>query len=547
MLRARCNERGAALLLSIVVLVAILGISAAYFTLVVGESKAQHSQSSATSAGYVAEAGLTQAMMELRTGQDLDGNGAVGATAGAFNGSPYSVTVTDMGDGTWQLLSTATVDGSTRAIEARVLVSLPLPAPGMNAQAALAILGQVGKKGKVDLHLKKPSSVGGNDDVVEPSEDEMWTSESTSPIAVDGHDAAGVKPDLPGLGIEDGTTYTAITQKIADQILKGKIPGDAFIGDPMNTIYDKKGNPATSSILPLQTNPASLNYENMNVIQDEIVNYVDTVLVPNANITITANNTKIKSDTTWGGPTDPKIVLLDSNKVEVQTDVKVEGWGTLLVLGDLSLLNKSIFTWHGDVIIMGGKNNDAKFQNHHATLTIDGSVMVLGTDSKKKTSKLVLDNAEKVNDSWTTINGPLLVWTSNNTDKAEKAEFKVKHGRVEINGFIGVYGDKTKLDVKIDDKKNQEDGGFIMNGGIVVAVPGSDAKHKVKIHLHGDDIGIFYNSVEVDKAVAYLTSFAQNLSTTNLQPTYQIVSWRAVVPTGPVSLPTSAGTTAYQP
>lgn len=547
MLRARCRERGAALLISVVVLVAILGISAAYFSLVMGESKAQYSQSSATSAGYVAEAGLTQAMMELRTGQDLDGNGSIGSAAASFNGSPYVVTIADMGDGTYQLRSTATVDGSTRAIEARVLVSLPLPAPGLNAQAALSILGKVGKKGKVDLHLKKPSSLGANDDVVEPSEDEMWTSQSTSPIAVDGHDASGMKPDLPGLGIEDGTTYTTITQKIADQILKGKIPEDAFLGDPMSTIYDKKGKPATASIVPLQTNPASLNYENMNTIEDEIVSYVETNLVPNANITIKANNTKISTDTTWGSAVDPKIVLLDSNKVEVQKDVKVEGWGTLVVQGDLSLQNKSTFTWHGDVIVLGGKNNDAVFQNHHATLTIDGSVMVLGTDSKKKKSKLVLDNAEKVNDSWTTINGPLLVWTSNNTDQAEKAEFKAKHGHFEINGFIGVYGDKTKLDVKIDDKKNQEDGGFIMNGGIVVAVPGSDAKHKAKVHLHGDDIGIFYNSVEIDKAIVHLTSFAGNLPTTNLQPTYQIVSWRAVVPTGPVSLPTNSVTTAYQP
>jgi len=510
-----------------------MSLSGAYFMVVMSEAKTQQSTASGTSAFYVAEAGLAEAVMELRTTVDLDGNGAVGSAAGTFNGSPYNVTMTDMGDGTLQLTAVATVDGVQRAVEVRITSAPPIPAPGLGAQAALAVLGKLGKKGKLDLHMKKPGAQGADDDVVEPDEEAEWTSESTSPVAIDGNDAAGVKPALPAVGIEDATTYAKVTDKIAHDMFHGKIPEDAFLGDPVVTIHSDKheGIDMLASIAPLQTNPTSLNYENLNDIADQIEVFVDTQLIPSANVTVSGKNVKISKDTTWGSPNAPQVVLIDGNKVEVQPNVTVTGYGTLIVQGDLSLLNKSTFNWTGDVIIMGGTNKDALFQNKMGTLTVDGSVLVLGTDSNKKRSVLSLHNdINKTNVSTTTINGAVLVWTGNNTDKAEKAEFKAKHGRFDIDGFIGVYGDKTKLDVKIDDKKNVEDGGFTVHGGVVVAVPGSDEKHKAKVHLHGDDILIQYDSIAVEAAIGKLLSFASLMEEVPVQESYQIVSWRRVMP-----------------
>lgn len=524
------REQGSALLVSVIAIFVMLGLSTAFFMIVLGEANTQHSTQAGTDAFYVAEAGLAQALMELRTGEDIDGDGTVGSAAGTFHGSPYAVSLTDMGDGTLQLVAVATVNGTSRAVEVRVTSAPPVPLPGFGAQAALAILGKLGKKGKVDLHLKKPWNE--TDDV-----EGDWTSDSTSPIAVDGTDAAGVKPDLPGLGIEDSDTFNKVSQKIAEDILKGKIPEDAFLGTP-NTIVDKKGNPVSASVYPLQTNPTSLNYENMNVIADQLEVYLDTSVIPSADVFVSGADAKISVNTTWGTPTDPQVVVIDANKATVQPNVEVSGYGTLVVQGDLSLLNNSKFDWHGEVIIMGGTNKDAVFKNKKGHLNVDGMVLVLGTNETKGKSKLELHNdIDFTNDSTTTINGPLLVWTGNNSDKEEKAEFKAKHGNFDINGFIGVYGDKTKLDVKIDDKKSAADGGFIVHGGIVVAVPGSDEKHKAKVHLHGDDILIQYDSVAIENAISALLAFANQMPDPFLQESYQIVSWRRIVAPNAVPVP----------
>ncbi|MBI2901587.1 MAG: hypothetical protein HYY17_15495 [Planctomycetes bacterium] len=543
----RTRERGTALLLTVIVISMILGLSVSYFTIVMGEARTQHSTSSGTGAFYVAEAGLAQAVMELRTAQDIDGNGVVGACAGSFNGSPYTVTMTDMGDGTLELVAVASVNGTARAIEVRVASAPPVPVPGLGAQAALAFLGKTGKKAKIALHMHKPHEEFKNPDadgMDDDGDEDLWTSTSASPIAIDGNDAAGVKPNLPGLGIEDPVAYEAVTDRVAHDMYHNKILPDTIIGDPMATITSKKhgGITESASIAPLQTNPTSLNYENMNVIADQIEVVVGEMSTAPGVITIAQNNYKFQGETTYGNQVAPATVVIDAEKVEVTPGATVTGYGTLIVRGDMSILNNAKFNWTGDIVVLGGSNRDAVFRNKHGELTVNGTVIVLAGDENKKKATMRLDNDTGKHDGSTVINGALLVWNGNETKTQDKAEFKAKHGDFEINGFIGVYGDKVKFDAKMDHhhhdhadpdheahKPRHKDGSFVVHGGVVVAVPGNDEKHKVKVHLHGDDILIQYDSVAIENAIMQLVNFGQ-LFTPPMPATYQVISWRRIVP-----------------
>jgi len=532
-MKNRKPERGSALLLTAVIGILVLGLGAAFFTMVMGQSRTQESLMRGGDALLVSEAGIVRALEELRSGIDYDKNGVLGGISAArFNHADYAVQFSDPKDGTFILTAEARKNGVRRAVEVRVAPGgAPVPAPGMGAQAALAILGQLGKKGKVAIHMKKPSKHGDDADADgDPADDDAaWTSESTSPIAVDGHDSSRLKATVAGLGIEDPDLYAKVTQKIAEDIRKGKIPADTFLGDPMNTIYDKKGNPVSSSITPLQTGPMSLNYENMNVVADQIEKNIDTTLIPNADTVVTGKNVKISSPVVYGTPASPQTVVFDADKLEIQRGGSVTGYGNLIVTGDAALLNDSVLNWTGNVIILGGKNKDATLKNKKGNLTVDGTILVLGGDSTKKKSKLELHNdIDQTNQGNTTnITGAVLVWTGNNTDKAEKAEFKAKHGHFNIDGFIGVYGDKTKFDVKIDDKKHQADGHFVVQGGVVVAVAGNDDKHKAKVHLHGDDILINYNSFRVEQALERLKGLMGQVDPSSAV-NYSIVAWREI-------------------
>lgn len=528
------RQRGSALLLTAVIGVIVLGLGAAFFLIVMGEGRTQDALSQGTQSLLVVEAGIVRAVHELRAGQDYDKNGTVGAVEGTFNSAPYLVTLADPGDGTFLLTGEAEKNGVRRAVEARVAQAPPIPAPGLNAQAALAILGQLGKKGKIDIHLKKPHDKGKDDDAVEPDEEEAWTSESTSPIAVDGHDSSGAKKGVPAVGIEDPTTYAKVADKVAHDIYHGKIPADVFVGTETFTIHSDKhgGIDVPSSLGPLQTGGGSLNYDNMNAIADQIETYVDNTLIPSADAIVAGKDARITGPVVYGSPTDPQTVVFDANKMTIEKGGSVTGYGDLIITGDATILDGGTLNWTGNVIVMGG-NKDAVLKNQKGSLTIDGTALVLGTSAKKNTSKIVLHNDldQTHQGNYTRIDGALLVWTGNNTDKAEKAEFKAKHGHFDINGFIGVYGDKTKFDVKIDDKKHQADGHFNVQGGVVVAVPGDDEKHKAKVHLHGDDILINYNSVNVERAINRLLALTGKLSDP-VPATYQIISWREIVPPG---------------
>lgn len=317
----------------------------------------------------------------------------------------------------------------------------------------------------------------------------------------------------------------------------GKIPPDAIIGDPMNTIHSDKhgGIDQMASVANVQ-NP-SLSAERLYDIADNIVSAVQTKLEPMAVRTITGDVTR---DANWGTPSAPEITVIDDNKHKIHPNVTVTGSGVLIIRGDLHLQKGSTLNWNGSIIILGGRNNDAVLKNNQGNLNVTGNVLVLGTGQNMKKSKLLLHDDQAKNDAVNVIDGAILIMSGNRTDQSEKAEFKARHGDVDIRGFIGVVGDKVKFDVKVEDKDKHDkhghsslDDSFRVHGGVVVAVPNNAEKHKAKVHLHGSDILIKYNSENVDRAIRGLLDLAGTYLPDALPVEYTVVSWREL-PAGAV-------------
>lgn len=70
----------------------------------------------------------------------------------------------------------------------------------------------------------------------------------------------------------------------------------------------------------------------------------------------TQADSPINQNITWGGPDDPKIVVCytPDTTVSVKFNGTCEGWGILVVHGDLNLAGT--FTWHGLVIAYGDQS-----------------------------------------------------------------------------------------------------------------------------------------------------------------------------------------------
>jgi len=120
---------------------------------------------------------------------------------------------------------------------------------------------------------------------------------------------------------------------------------------------------------------------------------------------------------------------------------------------------------------------------------------VLGSDNGKAKIEFNNDDTQE-NDSYTRLRGSILA--SGGSGDKSKAEFKVKTGDVEIDGFINMIGTKTKIDIHQKHKTGgpkdawllNDDSDILIKGGISLMVPDAakDKKEKaeIKIHSHID-------------------------------------------------------------
>lgn len=134
--------------------------------------------------------------------------------------------------------------------------------------------------------------------------------------------------------------------------------------------HDADGNPTGDPGLPgvavmtsadsaeVMNNGGSTGVDNgvaVDTTTSDPLDYVQEYLT-NYDYRYTQADSPINQNITWGGPDDPKIVVCytPDTTVSVKFNGTCEGWGILVVHGDLNLAGT--FTWHGLVIAYGDQS-----------------------------------------------------------------------------------------------------------------------------------------------------------------------------------------------
>jgi hypothetical protein len=239
---------------------------------------------------------------------------------------------------------------------------------------------------------------------------------------------------------------------------------------------------------------------------------------------ISKNDRVITTTQTWGTPLYPEITVVDAQRLTIQSGATVQGAGVLVVNGDISIKQLSGLKWEGTVIVTGGtgaKANDAFIRNERGSLEVTGTTVILGTGASK--AKIQINDPTNQEDASTKFDGAVLVYAGKEDDKADKAEFKINHGGVEMDGLLALIGDKVKLEIH----KEKSDKQFVMDGAVILAVPDDEKKTQANLKLSGYT-SITYNSQKVKDAIAGLMNFLITYGAIDVR--YSITSWREVTP-----------------
>ena len=192
-----CHESGMAMayaLLVIMVLVAVVG-STVSFALTTTKLTGERMDSSL--AFYLADGAIETAKFEIGEDTDPDNDG-IGNVTGSTSLGSYSVTVTDLGGGYHQLLSTGTVEGRSVKLEVILerVVNTRFP------QGAMSILGNVGD---FDIDIEEDGD-----------------------LIIDGG-------NTPAISVSDFGAYQTIGGAFAGAIDSGDFPSINLSGTPLDT------------------------------------------------------------------------------------------------------------------------------------------------------------------------------------------------------------------------------------------------------------------------------------------------------------------------
>ncbi len=500
------GERGSALVLSFVIVVVLAAAAAALVSLTVVESQARSASLEGEQAVEDADAAVALKLLELNDADD--------ATARTYEGAGRVSTIALEKRGAMLLgKARGEIGRESRDVEVVFGRRFALPFPGAGGGGALAIYG--------DPDKAKLKIAGVDKDLGDDG--------SAGVVVSDGHDAAGLRPGIPGLAVE-GDAFDRIMSGLAKKMLdekKAKIPGTVFDGEPVVdvNVYDKKGKyEGTITTSAVEVDGGQLDYPRVESLADSIIASLRSNVMPGATVIDTGSKgIDIKGGLTiWGTPFAPRVTVVTGKDLRVDGGAVVRGSGILVVTGNLNLHHATL-EFDGPVIVFGDKDkksDDPKLHLHHGTMTINGPLLLLGDDSSK-TAKLHLHNDDKTNDGLATINGPVLAIAQG--DKKTKAELKAHHGDVEINGVVMLAGDRAKLDVGKDKRDT-----FRVDGGVVVAVP-PHTKDKTKADIRLDNgTAIRYDSVEVERSIRALNGLAGQIGAPEdlFTEGYRVMSWR---------------------
>ncbi len=344
-------------------------------------------------------------------------------------------------------------------------------------------------------------------------------------IVISGFDAGG-GPNRLALGVGDADTLDAIINDLGQHMKKGGDLEDTLVGNPMNTYTDKKGNSFTASVGQVDTKgfDADLMEEYAQILANNARS-----LTPTQTFDLGAEE---KDDTILDpdgdgyvrlGEQEEDVIYMTNGTLKLDRNLVIEGTGTLVIDGGKLDLKHATFDWDGDIYILGNETKgDAQFKVRHASVDITGDIFLLGSDNGKV--KMDLHNDDGKNDGYTKIKGSILALGG--TGDKSKAEFKVNHGDLDIEGFITMCGTKTKLDIS-QQAPHFGKSDIRIEGGICLVVPEAENEKKekaeIKLHARGGGEGDFviqYNSDIVKAAAKRIGKLL------DLPPKHTVVSWQ---------------------
>jgi hypothetical protein len=499
------GEKGSVLVVALLIVVLLGGMTAAFLAVSTSQSRAVTAQDTSVQALYITKAGIGLAMNELNTGVDTGGDG-LGFVHGTFAGGTFTVSAIASGT-SFIITANGTLGNDKRAIETVIAPVPSVPLPTINSEASVGVFGDPTKM-KLSLPGHRQSG-----------ESEDWD----KMVKLSGFDTSANHQNVLGLGIQGADAYKSVMDKIAKKIADGKIPADIFEGDPIvdYIIGDKKKKETVIStsigMVPTPSLDAAYWQDKAELIAEAIAN-----LTPDR--IISENDRVITTTQTWGTPLSPEITVVDAQRLTIQSGATVQGAGVLVVNGDISIKQLSGLKWEGTVIVTGGtgaKANDAFIRNERGSLEVTGTTVILGTGASK--AKIQINDPTNNEDASTKFDGAVLVYAGKEDDKADKAEFKINHGGVEMDGLLALIGDKVKLEIH----KGRSDKQFVMDGAVILAVPDDEKKTQANLKLSGYT-SITYNSQKVKDAIAGLMNFLITYGAIDVR--YSITSWREVTP-----------------
>ena len=467
------RDRGVVLVISLVMALVLSSMIAASVMYSLSETKSLHDRTDRSLAFYLAETGVESAKWEIGEDEDPDGDGSGNTTANISSGS-YAVTATDLGNSTFQLVSTGSNGGTSVTLEVNVKRTVNTRFP----QGAISVVGNIND---LDFEIEKDAN-----------------------LIIDGG-------NTPAISFSDLNVYNRIAQEFVTAINNGTFPASNITGSPLNTFTFA---PYAPIDLPIEHQASySSNLTDLTALYQQLLTAVNN-LKPTATL---AGN---PLNSTYGDPSNPVTIFINSEHDMLAHTVT--GYGTLIVSDRLRLLNGSTLNWTGDVFIVGenGEDTDIVIESN-SNLTINGNLVSLA-EAGIEAEFMIKDGGQA------TINGSAFFGADWTVDEGGETEIEIdNNGSLTINGVLTIVGPEAELEFDESDTQTRS---LLINGMLQIAVPNT-SETAIEFELEGN-IEIYKDDQMIRDALDSFLSLDLNydipLIRQLLSVDFEVLSWRRV-------------------
>lgn len=473
----RRDEEGSALVLVLIFAIGVLVLVSTLLSLATQGVRDERARRDLKALQTVVSTALADAVFEINADRltgpfDPAGDGAGALTVDSDGGDGvrvvapsgrslgrYRTTIRPDAAGRWILTAVAVSPdfGAPRQRAAARAILLPAPPPFLGDRNALSIIGpnrdlNLSMGGGSRLTITDPSLAVAAVNVTDPEVRESFLA------ATGGATILGADPENPGAGAEGAGTVTndpagIVSEEAVDRILGGV---QAFVAANL------------AGATPLSDAAASAG----------------------ATVTATADGVSIDA-----GGSAATLVLppgtYSASAVDVTTGVTVQGSGTLIVTGDLDLLNGARLDWTGQIIVIG--SSDAELQvAGGGRLDVAGLLVVVSAPGAEAT--FVADSGSRVG-----VDGALL---SLGAGDEGQTELGLDSGsEVDVDGILLLLGNEAEFE-------SMPSGALTVDGSMVVAAPVDSEDGEIDVRFgNGSDTTLTFDNVNFERGLRSLMTF----------------------------------------